>query len=109
MINYNSKTKMINIRQFYIIRLPYTVYSRLTKNTVFKFFKLLKNHLFIVIRYEHRSSLTARYFKFGNVKIRLKKLEKLKIKDIHDPRTNFRSKDRDFLKVDKNEANESYT
>ena len=78
-INYKIKTQLVNIEQFYTIPLPDWVYSRLTENRVFKFFKFLKNHLLLVIRYEHRSRLTARHFKFVNFKNRLKKLEKLKM------------------------------
>ena len=83
---------MIKIGQFYTITLPYSVYSKLTQNRVFKFFKFLKNHLFLAIRYQHRARLTAKHFKFGDFKNRLKKLEKLKMKlmkDIHEKSYNI--------------------
>ena len=79
MKKYYFRSQMIKIGQFYISLLPNTVYSRLIQNTVFKFFKFLKNHLFLVIRYEHSTRLTARHFKIGDFKNRLKKLEKLKM------------------------------
>ncbi len=81
--------------QFCTIHLPIWVYSKLSRKHSFQVFQILKNHLFLVIRYEHRSRLTARHFKFGDFKNRLKKLEKLKIEDNHVFYTNYRTKDTD--------------
>ena len=95
MINYNFRIQLTNIMQFCTIHLPIWVYSKLSRKHSFQVFQILKNHLFLVIRYEHRSRLTARHFKFGDFKNRLKKLEKLKIEDNHVFYTNYRTKDTD--------------
>ncbi|RKU30268.1 hypothetical protein C6497_04715 [Candidatus Poribacteria bacterium] len=97
MINYESKSQLTNIRQFCIIPVQFWVYSKLTRKFSFQVFQILKNHLFLVIRYEHSARLTARHFKFGDFKNRLKKLEKLKIEDSHVFYTNYRTKDTDNI------------